>query len=238
MKKRLLLSIIFLIFTQTACLVSTHTERGNGRVTRIEREITPFAEIHLVGSATVILEQGTNYQLHIETDENIQDLITTNISGKELKISNEKSISPTKLIVYIMTPSIEKLRVVGSGTLYSKYPIRTKTLTLNVTGSGDIKLDDVVIENIFSEVVGSGDIECFGSALNAELIVKGSGDIRKRNFLTKFCNATVSGSGDIRINVSDELYAKVSGSGDITYWGNPHKVVEQISGSCSISRGR
>jgi len=165
-------------------------------------------------------------------------LIKVKIKGNQLHIINEKSISPTKLVVDIMMPKIEGLSVVGSGEIYSKYPIRSENIKLNVSGSGDIKLDNVISDNITADVVGSGDIECYGSAINADLLVKGSGDISMRKFTVSNCNANTSGSGDIKITATDNFNAKVTGSGDIVYWGNPPRVVQQISGSGSITQGR
>jgi len=52
----LLISIAILLFTQTSCLISVSTEKGNGRVTRIQREIDSFTEVNSFGSATVIIE--------------------------------------------------------------------------------------------------------------------------------------------------------------------------------------
>jgi hypothetical protein len=45
----------------------------------------------------------------------------------------------------------------------------------------------------------------------------------------------VSGSGNIALNVSKELDASISGSGDIRYSGNPPSVRTKVSGSGDIS---
>ena len=48
--------------------------------------------------------------------------------------------------------------------------------------------------------------------------------------------AVVSGSGDIQVTASQSLKARVSGSGDISYRGNPEKQDFKTSGSGDISR--
>ncbi|MDG1774786.1 MAG: DUF2807 domain-containing protein, partial [Flavobacteriaceae bacterium] len=45
----------------------------------------------------------------------------------------------------------------------------------------------------------------------------------------------VSGSADVTLTVKGTLNAKVSGSGDIQYKGNPKKVASKVSGSGDVT---
>jgi hypothetical protein len=47
---------------------------------------------------------------------------------------------------------------------------------------------------------------------------------------------SISGSGSCRINVTKEIDASVSGSGNITYSGNPDRINHQSSGSGRIKK--
>ena len=49
-------------------------------------------------------------------------------------------------------------------------------------------------------------------------------------------NIHISGSGSCKINVSKEIDANVSGSGSISYRGNPEKVYHHASGSGKIRK--
>ncbi|MBP6585664.1 MAG: DUF2807 domain-containing protein, partial [Flavobacterium sp.] len=44
----------------------------------------------------------------------------------------------------------------------------------------------------------------------------------------------VSGSGDIKVNCTEFIEARVAGSGDIEYKGNPKKVDTKVAGSGTI----
>jgi hypothetical protein len=48
--------------------------------------------------------------------------------------------------------------------------------------------------------------------------------------------ANVSGSADIKVTVSEMIQARVSGSGDISYRGNPKKIDTKSSGSGNITK--
>jgi hypothetical protein len=46
----------------------------------------------------------------------------------------------------------------------------------------------------------------------------------------------VYGSGDVYVKANDRLSAKITGSGDVTYYGNPKDVNRRIYGSGSLRK--
>jgi hypothetical protein len=46
----------------------------------------------------------------------------------------------------------------------------------------------------------------------------------------------ISGSGNASVWANESIEAKISGSGDIDYRGNPNKEITKISGSGSINK--
>ncbi|HEY8936280.1 MAG TPA: DUF2807 domain-containing protein, partial [Cyclobacteriaceae bacterium] len=63
-----------------------------------------------------------------------------------------------------------------------------------------------------------------------------SGKVLAANLETNKCNIHISGSGNVEINVKDDLDAHISGSGSISYKGNPSHVNSDASGSGSIRK--
>lgn len=76
-----------------------------------------------------------------------------------------------------------------------------------------------------------------GSTRNLEVSISGSGDIKAYDLEADYVEATISGSADIEITANESLKARVSGSGDISYRGNPKKIDTKTSGSGDISKG-
>jgi N-acetylmuramic acid 6-phosphate (MurNAc-6-P) etherase len=95
---------------------------------------------------------------------------------------------------------------------------------LSVTGSGDIELNHITAENIKARVTGSGDIDLSGATQSADYAVSGSGDIDAVRLEAGNVVAGVSGSGDISCYAVSALKAHRSGSGSISYKGNPQQV--------------
>ena len=62
----------------------------------------------------------------------------------------------------------------------------------------------------------------------------GSGDINGYGLKAVNVIATNMGSGDLLISVAESLQAKLMGSGDLTYNGNPAKVKVTANGSGEV----
>jgi hypothetical protein len=124
--------------------------------------------------------------------------------------------------------------VSGSGELIVKG--RGKGFESDVSGSGRVQLDMAIDGGADFGISGSGKIEAKGRARQVKAAISGSGKVLAANLETDRCDVRISGSGDVEINVKDELDANISGSGSVSYKGNPSKVNSHASGSGSVSK--
>ena len=74
-----------------------------------------------------------------------------------------------------------------------------------------------------------------GKTNDLEVSLAGSGDIHGFGLQANNTDVSIAGSGDIEIVSNKSLKARVSGSGDIQYKGNPAKEDTKVSGSGSIN---
>lgn len=210
-------------------------EKDNGEIVRKEISIDQFNKLHVSGSPTVYLRMGNSQKVEIETTQNIIDLLKTSVTDGEWKIGFNKCLNLRHGVkFYIDATAIEKLSVSGSGDIISKNTINSDDLTIQVRGSGDIKLD-VNSSKINSKVQGSGDISLSGKTEVQNISIQGSGDYSAMDLTSNEAEASVNGSGDIKITVKEKLRAKVNGSGDIMYYGNPANVDSKVNGSGDIT---
>lgn len=193
--------------------------KGNGNYITKTRKTNSYDQVNLVGFMDVILIKGTEGNLEIKAESNLQEYITTEVRGSRLKISVEKGVN--------LKPSHNKMIII-------KVPFEDIEAT-SVTGSGDIVLD-IEANKIKSNVTGSGDIVLKGKTSHLDCEVTGSGDLDAYKLKAKTVAAQVSGSGDVMVYAEEELQAKVSGSGDITYKGNPRNENFKTFGSGDISK--
>ncbi|TDN82362.1 putative autotransporter adhesin-like protein [Salegentibacter sp. 24] len=218
---------------------NSETVKGNGEMTSEKRNTGDYDEISLVGSMDVELVRGTEGNLTVVAESNLQEYITTEVNNNILKISVKKgyNLKPNKnnnIKITVPFDHIDAVEVTGSGDLWNSATINAKNFSTALTGSGDIKLE-VEVENLEATITGSGDTQLSGKAQDFEVNVKGSGDFKAYDLKADNVEATVMGSGDIRVSANSRLKAKVMGSGDITYNGNPKHQDFKTSGSGSIS---
>lgn len=213
--------------------------RGNGDYTTQTRNVNPYDEISVTGSFEVTLVSGAEGTLKIQGESNLLEHLLTEVKGKELKISVERGyqlVESRRMPITIEVPveHIDALTLTGSGDIIGKDQLQADDFEVKLTGSGDIELD-LKAQRIKGKVTGSGDVVLRGSTVDLDCEVTGSGDFQATNLKAQQVTATVSGSGDIEIHASEALQARVQGSGDISYKGNPKKQNFKTFGSGSIS---
>lgn len=210
---------------------------GDGNVISDSREVGSFDNIGVSGSFDVDLVKGKEGKIEIKIEKNLLPYLITEVKDGELKIkwkkgTNIRTHKGVHLTVYFN--SIDGVTLSGSGDIVGKDLIESNNFNVAISGSGDINLN-LKVKTMESRISGSGDLTFKGSAKSFTSSVSGSGDIEAYALQTDKANIKVSGSGDMTISVKNELYARVSGSGDISYKGNPAKEDVKVSGSGNIS---
>jgi hypothetical protein len=124
--------------------------------------------------------------------------------------------------------------VSGSGEIRLKG--KSRAFDSDVSGSGKVDLAMNINGAADFSVSGSGKIEASGSADNVKTAISGSGKVLAADLQANRCEVRISGSGDVEINVKNELDATISGSGSVSYKGDPSKVNSNSSGSGKIRK--
>ena len=210
--------------------------QGDGNITTKTVTTSDYDRVDVVGSMDVILERGTEGSITVTTDDNLHEYISIESSGGQLKIKIENNVSlKTKKGINITVPfeSLSEVSLVGSGDVNGKDLIKSDAFEVSVTGSGDLNLK-VEAMRLDAKVTGSGDMVLSGTAMEFEVKVSGSGDFDGRSLKAENTQAYVSGSGDAEVYAKTSLKARVNGSGDIRYGGDPATRDTKVSGSGTI----
>jgi hypothetical protein len=106
----------------------------------------------------------------------------------------------------------------------------------DISGSGKVMLSLNIREKADFGVSGSGKIQAEGTVKEVKTRISGSGKVLAANLEADKCDVTISGSGDVEINVKSDLDANISGSGSVSYRGNPAHVNSHSSGSGHVRK--
>ena len=236
MKKSLVLIIALLCFSISQA--QWKKIKGNGEMTKQKRSTGDYDTIKCAGSFDYILVSGVEGNITVEGESNLLEHIVTEVKGGTLhvKTQNGKNLSTSwnkTITITIPFQDIDNVSLSGSGDLWNKDRISTSALDVSLSGSGDIILD-VQTQRVSGKVTGSGDLTLKGSTTDLKAGVTGSGDFHGFNLQSTNTDVSVTGSGDAEVVCNGAFKARVSGSGDIEYRGNPKAEDTKVSGSGSI----
>lgn len=242
--KNLILLVTILLLTVTSANAqwwsNSQKVTGNKEMSKQTRNVGNYDRVAVTGMMDVQLVAGKEGRIEVEAESNLMEYIETEVSGDQLKISVKKGVNlqpsnnyPIKLVVPF--EDLDGLTLTGSGHIRNSDVISSRSFKLSVTGSGNMNLD-LRTEELEGSITGSGDVKLKGTTGSFKCKVTGSGDFLAYGLKADAVDASVSGSGDIEISVQNELSARVTGSGDIKYRGNPDKQNFRTSGSGSVSK--
>ncbi len=213
--------------------------KGNGNVTTITRSTSDYDAIKCAGWMDFILVKGEEGKITLEGESNLLEYIITKVENGALIVKVKKGVNlktswSKNIKITIPFEDIEKVSLAGSGDLVTKNTIDANDFKVNLAGSGDIDLD-INASSIDASVSGSGDINLNGKTTNLSAKVTGSGDFHGFDLESNNTEVKVTGSGGAEVVSNESLKARVTGSGDVEYKGNPKKEDTKVTGSGSIS---
>ena len=208
-----------------------------GAPTTQERALSGVHAVTLQTSGDLSILIGDTEGLSVSAGANLLDHLTSEVVDGTLVLGAEPNQSFGGSISYTLTvPSLDAIEVEGSGNVDGA-GVLSGQARLTISGSGSATLSDLELTDLTADLSGSGDAQVSGSSDASTVDLSGSGDYDGSGLTTGRTTVSSSGSGHARVNVTEHLSATVSGSGDVTYAGNPTQVDRDVSGSGGVVAG-
>jgi len=188
---------------------------GSGKRESQKRQVQPFTAISTEGAFTIEVTCQKQVGLEIEGDDNILNLVSSEVSGNVLHLSNTKNYSidePVK--IKISVPNLE---------------------ALSVSGAGKIDVKDMANEKFEIDAEGAPSITVAGSTNIIDIDTSGAGKIDTHNLSASRGVVESRGVSKIDLAVADQLDVNLSGPSSVTYTGDP-VVNKTINGPGKIVR--
>ncbi|RKE92258.1 head GIN domain-containing protein [Ichthyenterobacterium magnum] len=211
--------------------------KGNGNVKTIERTLEGnFSQIEVSRGIDVYLTQSDTQSLEVQADENLHEIIITEIENDVLKIYAEDNISyASARKVMLSFKNVTHITSTSGSDVYSTNTIVADKLTLNTTSGSDMELD--INTNIVDCKSTSGsDLKLSGKTNTIFAEATSGSDLKAGNLKANICNASATSGADITVNTKEKLHARASSGGDIRYYGNPTSVSKKDSSSGTIKQ--
>jgi hypothetical protein len=231
--KKAIYSLIITILTLSAAAQQPYSER---------RDVGNFDKISFALAGEVQITIGTEFRVTLEGNRSYLDDVITEVQNGSLRIRTENrffsGFNNEKITVYITMPLVNGISVSGSGKVVMEDLLRSDNFRAQISGSGNIYLNEVQLGQVSCHISGSGSMNVAqgGSITSLDLSISGSGDLNVPEVRIAAFSASISGSGRCECTVTNELSAQISGSGRIYYSGNPKVDVRVSSSGRVVSR--
>jgi hypothetical protein len=233
----ILLAVVtaFTMLTFASCKMSCI--KGSGNQTTTNRKVADFTKLDISGAYKVILKQDSSLSVSVTADDNLQELIKTDVSGNTLKIStNKKSICASgDFTVTIGVQHLEAIKTSGAISVISEGKIIAKTFNLDLSGATRINLN-LDAGTVHTEGSGVTEITLKGQASSHDINLSGGGKVHAFDFIVGNYDIETSGASECEINVLHELTVNSSGASSINYKGNPATINNKKAGVSSITK--
>lgn len=231
---RIAIAALLALFTSSCAFDISFGEgkRGNGEVVEESRKVNAdFTEVHAAEGLDVFVTQGANFSINVEADENIIDLIGTDIRNGRLKVHAIENIGRATKNVYVTLPDVSSLSTSSGADLIAQNTISADKIELDASSGSDLEVE-VDAQEVIAETSSGADIRVSGSTEVLYADASSGSDIKARGLVAKRCNADASSGADISVNVSESLVADASSGADISYTGNASvQKKKSVSGS-------
>ncbi len=148
-------STVAVLFLLTSCFLDG--VKGNRNVVTQDRTISSdFDAIHVSYGIEVKLTMGSAVSLTLEADENLHDIIRTEVENGVLRIYAEKNIfSSKKRTVYLSAVEMNEIKATSGASVRSENAIKSEDMIVKTTSGANISLDLEAVNVSCSSTSGS-----------------------------------------------------------------------------------
>ncbi|WP_298481126.1 head GIN domain-containing protein [uncultured Maribacter sp.] len=206
--------------------------KGNKVVVEEDRKVTDdFTVISASEGIQVYVTQAEEYHISVKADENVIDLIGTDIANGKLRIHAIENIGRSTKKVYVSLPNINALKSSSGSHLTAENIIKSNDLEIDAS-SGSILSAQISCKELEVDASSGANISLSGKANNADVDSSSGANIRAKNLNTLVCSAEASSGSNIKIHVSESLHADASSGANISYSGEANvQKKKSVSGS-------
>ncbi|WP_298780958.1 head GIN domain-containing protein [uncultured Polaribacter sp.] len=232
-----IITILFVATLFSSCGVDMFNRvNGNRNVVTEDRSVKEkFTEIKVSTGLDLYISQGSRNEIIVEADENLQDIIMTEVKNGVLKIYSEKNIWKAKARkIYVTISNLEAITATSGSDVYTKETLKVNDIKVSATSGADIRIS-VNANTVETSTTSGSDIEISGIANNHISKATSGSSIDGYELKSKNASAKVTSGADINIYASETIEAKATSGGDIDFKGNPKLVNKKSSSGGSIS---
>lgn len=200
------------------------------------RELSPFSKISVGQAIKVHVEKGAKESCVIETEGIDTRDVLTEVGGRTLKIRLDRNRRKNiNVVVHLTYKDINGISISSAAQVYSKGPIQSDELEIDVSSAGNGELD-IEVDELEIEVSSSGKLTIVGTARYQDIDISSAGHLDAYDLKCEEVSVSVSSAGKAKVQASKRIDARANSAGSIRYKGNPDKTYARANSGGAIKR--
>jgi hypothetical protein len=211
--------------------------------------------VDLSGPINLTLRQGPAASLEVRGEQRLLANVDTTVEGGTLHIGPRGILLRHRqpIEVTLVLPALEHVNIAGSGestvsgfsgerielnvdgSAGLRFNGRYREIDAGLRGSGEVELTGGNSERVVAEVQGTGSMTLVGASHELHAEITGSGELDARHLRAEDAHLSHHGSGTSAVYASKHVNVELTGSGDVTVYGNPNNRAVSRNGSGSVS---
>jgi len=197
------------------------------------KKLSEFSTISIQGRMQVVLTSGGEYKVeaNVHGDNVDLDKLIFTYKGSNLSVRYQGgAFADVDLILTFYLPESVNIEAKQGVELRTKegYILKKDKLTITAFAGGKISVT-VASEKVIAEIHQGGSIRLSGNTTDLDCHVFTGGTIATVSLKAQNVNASVAMGGEIITTAENNLDAKVTSGGTISYKGEPKKKTEKIT---------
>ena len=236
--KIILVTLFAVLFASCNNISHMNSISGSGNVTTETRNVTAtFKNIKVSNAIDLVIEQADITEIVVETDDNLQDIITTKVENGVLIIkSNSSSFrNATSKKVTVKMPIIEDLDASSAATISCKNIIKGENISLSTSSAANINLK-IESDNIYCDSSSGSEIIISGKALKLDTSSSSGSSIHAEDLMANEVIADASSGSSINLHPIVSLNAEASSGASVSYNIEPKTIQKRSSSGGSVDR--
>jgi hypothetical protein len=211
--------------------------KGNENVVTESRlSDVSFTKIDASEGLDVYLTKSTSTAVKVQADENLQELIETEIKDGVLHIHTKKSVgkaSAKKVLVNFI--SINEISSSSGAEIHTTNFILSDNIIVKASSGSHQKLS-IKASTINCKTSSGANIELNGRSKSISANASSGSVINAHSLIAENCTTKSSSGANINVNCKSVIEAKASSGSHTSYAGNPTSVSKSKSSAASISK--
>jgi len=211
--------------------------QGDGHVVSKKRKISnDFIRIDASRGLDVYITKSKNISLEVEADENLHELIETEVRDGTLYITTSKNIyRASAKKVHVSVNNVNEIRINSGAEVYSENTFSSEELVVSASSGAHARMD-LKVHRLKCESSSGAEIVLSGQVKKFNVSTSSGSDIKAYELVARDCDANASSGSDIKLTVTDSFHANASSGADIKYKGNPEIIIKNSNSGGSVKR--